>query len=223
IAVDMGLFHNELGLLDRALEFYDRARAVAAEIGFRWVTCVEGVNRSYCRRLQGSFADAKADAAAALAVARELGSQPLTSAALGALGAAESALGEHAAAIAHLEEGVGLRRPAGMTPRLGDNLCALALAYVRSGDAPAARRTAGELLDLYEANPKLAPQPAEWLWSAAQVELLCERFDAAESLLRRAGSVMRARAAAIPDADTRAAYVALPFNRAVTEALATPT
>jgi DNA-binding SARP family transcriptional activator len=219
IAVDMGLFHNELGLLDRALELYDRARTIAAEIGFRWVTCVEGVNRSYCRRLQARFADAKADAEAALAVARELGSQPLTSAALGALGAAESALGEHAAAVAHLEEGVALRRPAGATPRLGDNLCALALAYVRTGDADAARRAADELLDLYEANPKLAPQPAEWLWSAAQVELLCERFEAAQSLLRRAYSVMRARVSAIHDPDTRAAYEALPFNRAVTEAL----
>jgi hypothetical protein len=39
-------------------------------------------------------------------------------------------------------------------------------------------------------------------------------------LLRHAESVMRARADAIDDAATRAAYLALPFNRAVAEARA---
>ncbi|HEY0394159.1 MAG TPA: AAA family ATPase [Candidatus Elarobacter sp.] len=219
IGVDLGLFHTELGLLDRALELYANAREVAAEIGFRWVLCVEAVDRSYAHRLRGAFADARSAAESALVIARELRSPPLVSAALGTLGAAESALGAHADAIAHLEEGVALRRPAGQTPRLGENLCALALAHVRAGDAEAARRAADELLDLYEANPKLAPQPSEWLWAAAQVELLHERFDVAQGLLRRAGSVMRARAAAIDDAATRAAYLALPFNRAVAEAL----
>jgi tetratricopeptide (TPR) repeat protein len=219
ICVDLGLFHTELGLLDRALDFYAQAREVAAEIGFRWVLCVEAVDRSYAHRLRGEPGEARSTAESALAIARELRSPPLISAALGTLGAAESALGAHADAIAHLEEGVALRRPAGQTPRLGDNLCALTLAHVRAGNAEAARHAAGELLDLYEANPKLAPQPSEWLWAAAQAELLHERFDDAQRLVRRADSVMRARAAAIDDAATRTAYLALPFNRAVAEAL----
>ncbi|HEY0615667.1 MAG TPA: AAA family ATPase [Candidatus Elarobacter sp.] len=220
ICVDLGLFHTELGLLDDALALYDRARDVAEEIGFRWVVCVEAVDRSYAHRLRGAFEEARGAAESALGIARDLRSQPLISAALGTLGAAESALGAHRDAIAHLEEGVALRRPAGETPRLGENLCALALAHARAGDAEAAARASGELLDLYDANPKLAPQPSEWLWVAAQVERLHERHHAARVLLDRAASVMRARAAAIDDPAARAAYLALPFNAAVVEALA---
>jgi len=219
IFVDLGLFHTELGLLDRALEFYTRARELADEIAFPFVACVERIDASYCYRLRGELDMAKASAESALAIARDIKSQHLESAALGTLGAAECALGDNAAATAHLVRAVELRRPAGATPRLGDNLCALALASVRAGDGDAARRAADELLALYDANPKLAPQPTEWLWAAAQVALASHRADAARKLLRQAHSVMQARAAVIGDAATRAAYLALPFNRAVTEAL----
>lgn len=222
IFVDFGLFHTELGLLDRALEFYARAREIAEEIGFPFVACVERINASYCYRLRGEFAAAKASAEAALVLARDIKSQHLESAALGTLGAAECALGDNAAAIAHLVRAVDLRRAAGATPRLGDNLCALALASVRAGDEDGARHAADELLALYDANPKLAPQPTEWLWTAAQVALASDRDDAARKLLRQAHSVMQARAAVIDDAATRAAYLALPFNRAVAEALSVP-
>ena len=222
IFVDLGLFHTELGLLDRALEFYARAREIMEEIAFPFVACVERIDSSYCYRLRGEFDAAKASAAAALAIARGITSQHLESAALGTLGAAECALGDNAAAVAHLARAVELRRPAGATPRLGDNLCALALASVRAGDVDGARRAADELLALYDANPKLAPQPTEWLWTAAQVAFASDRADAARKLLRQAHSVMQARAAVIDDAATRAAYLALPFNRAVTEALSVP-
>ena len=220
IFVDLGLFHTELGLLDRALDFYARAREIADELGFRFVACVERIDASYCRRLRGELHAAKECAEEGLAIAREIRAQHLESAALGTLGAAECGLGAYADAIAHLTVAVALRRPAGATPRLGDNLCALALAHVRAGERDPAAEAARELLALYDANPKLAPQPSEWLWTAAQVELACGRTDAARKLLLQAGSVMRARAAAIDDAAARAAYLALPFNRAVEEALA---
>ncbi|MEA2784905.1 MAG: hypothetical protein QOF71_1009, partial [Candidatus Eremiobacteraeota bacterium] len=223
IFVDLGLFHTEVGLLDRALELYARAREIAEEIGFPFVACVERIDASYCYRLRGDLAAAKESAEAALAIAREIKSQHLESAALGTLGAAECALGDNTAAIAHLARAVELRRPAGATPRLGDNLCALALASARAGDTQGARDAADELLALYDANPKIAPQPTEWLWTAAQVALASDRADAAHKLLRQAHSVMQARAAVIDDAATRAAYLALPFNRAVAEAPAVAT
>ncbi len=78
------------------------------------------------------------------------------------LGAAESELGEHDGRRAPARA-VELRRPAGATPRLGDNLCALAAALLRAGDRERRAARGDELLALYDANPALPPQPAEWL------------------------------------------------------------
>ncbi|GAC1587348.1 MAG: hypothetical protein NVS3B28_11750 [Candidatus Velthaea sp.] len=100
-------------------------------------------------------------------------------------------------------------------PRLGDNLCALARSYVHAGDARSADDAAHEMLGLYRYNPKLAPQPAEWLGTAAEVDYACERPRDAHAHLRQARSVVQARAVAIDDAAARAAYLALPFNAAV--------
>ncbi len=219
IFVDLGLFHTEIGQLDRALELYARARTIADEIGSRFVACVERIDAAYAHRLRGDAEDARACAAQALTIAREISSEHLQSAALGTLAAAETALGAYGDAIAHAREAVELRRASGPTPRLGDNLCALALAYARAGDRANAAAACTELLALYESNPKLAPQPTEWLWTAAQVELANGRPDAARALLAHAASVMQARAAAIDDVTAREAYLALPFNRAVAREL----
>ncbi|MBV8721634.1 MAG: hypothetical protein JO277_05760, partial [Candidatus Eremiobacteraeota bacterium] len=180
-----------------------------------FVACVERINASYCHRLRAEAYAARSAASTALEWARELGAVPLESAALGTLGAAESALGEHACALEHLRRAVELRRPAGPTPRLGDNLCALAAAALAAGAVDEARRAADELLALYRDNPRLAPQPTEWLWTAAQVARAQGRSSAAAQLVRQAQSVMRARASVIDDDDARVAYLDLPFNRAL--------
>lgn len=220
VLVDMGLFNTEIGLLDRGLELIARADEVATAIGFQWVSCVIEINRGYCLRLAGEYARSKTSAALALERARKLGSLQLEAAALGTLGVAERELGEFAAAIEHLKLGVELRRPSGATPRLGDNLCGLALAYLGAGELTRARAAADEMLELYVANPKLAPQPSEWLWSAVEVYRALSETEEAERLLRQAASVMQARADAVDDDVTRAAFLALPFNRAVAAATA---
>ena len=97
IFVDLGLFRTELGLLDRALELYARAREIAEEIGFPFVACVERIDTSYCYRLRGELDAATTSAETAVVLAREIKSQHLESAALGTLGAAECALGDNAA------------------------------------------------------------------------------------------------------------------------------
>ena len=220
IAVDFGLFHTELGLLKRGLELFARADALAAKIGFRWVSCVSALNAAYALRLQGDFEAAVAAGRRALELAQALTSAQLESAALGALASAESEHGALDAALGHARRAVELRRPAGPTPRLGDNLSALASSLLARGDVTAALEAARELLALYEYDPKLAPQPTEWLLTAANV--FGARGDGARraELLRQADSVMRARAAAIDDDATREAFLALPFNRAVADALA---
>ncbi|BDE07768.1 transcriptional activator [Vulcanimicrobium alpinum] len=224
IAVDMGLFATELGLFDEALARYARAREVAAAIGFRWVTCIERIDAGYCARLQGDDAGAEAAGEEALRLARDLGSAPLESAALATVGAARSARGRHAEALAFLHDAVALRRPAGPTPRLGDNLCALARALLRANLVDDAARVAAELRALYDAHLHLPPQPAERLVTIARAERAAGRDGAAETALRRARAAMQARAAAIRDPAIRSAFLALPFHReaTATAALRTP-
>lgn len=131
------------------------------------------------------------------------------------LGAAESDCGELDAALAHLEAGVAARRPDGKTPRLGDNLCAFALASLRAGNIGAASAASDEIAALHAENPALAPQPTEWLFVAARVARARGDETTCGARLRAAIAIMRARAAAIDDDETRAAFLALPFNREV--------
>ncbi|MFN2461059.1 MAG: hypothetical protein ABR591_10285 [Candidatus Velthaea sp.] len=51
--------------------------------------------------------------------------------------------------------------------------------------------------------------------TGAEIDRDCGRAQRAAALLRQADSVVAARAAAISDPATRAAYLALPFNAAV--------
>ena len=218
LAVDEGLFHTEIGLLDRAFEHYERADAIAATIAFAWVRCVVRINKAYALRLSGDHASSAATAADALALARDLGSEQLEAAALGTLGAAESELGTFERALKHLRRGVELRRGAAKTPRLGDNLCALALALLRAGNGSAAARVSAELVALHTAHPHLAPQPTEWLGVAARIAAANGDDGRAVALRAAAAAAFHERLARIDDDATRSAFAALPFNRAVAEA-----
>ncbi len=215
VNVDFGLFHNELGLLDEAMAYYQRALEIAEEIDFQFVTSVGHVNVSYCQRLLGNFVAAKSAASLALRTARALRSTLLESAALGTLAAAERDLGELAEADADFRRGIALRRGIEPSSRLGDNLCGLASTQLLRREITAARETAIELTALYDANPRLAPQPTEWLGTAAQVFSAAGDPERAAALLHQATSVMNLRAEAIEDARTRSAFLDLSFNRAL--------
>jgi DNA-binding SARP family transcriptional activator len=215
INVDYGLFSIELGLLERGAEHTRRALEIAAQIDFGWVGCIGNVNLSYCERLRGDLAAAKRAAHAALEFADRLGADHLRAAALGVLGAAERECGELDAALAHFERGVALRRPGGPSPRLGDNLSGLCATLLDAGRVADARTVAQELIALYEANPALAPQPAEWLGTAARTLRASGDEPAARALQRQAIAALKARAAKLEDPEIRAAFSALPFNRAL--------
>jgi hypothetical protein len=74
--------------------------------------------------------------------------------------------------------------------------------------------TTRELVD-NKANPRLAPQPTEWLWIAAQAFGAAGDGERADALLRQAVSVMKVRSESIDDARVREAFLDLPFNRAL--------
>ncbi|MBV9272165.1 MAG: hypothetical protein JO165_13810, partial [Candidatus Eremiobacteraeota bacterium] len=216
IAVDEAMFETEIGLLARAHAGFENAEKIAAAIDHRWILCVALIDDAYCERLRSETKRALECAADALRLAQELHSTTLESAALGVLGCAELQKGDTAGAIRHLRRGVELRRGSEPTPRLGDNLRALADALLAAGQVDEAASVATELSSLYESHPHLAPQPAEWLGCIARACAATGRRRDASIAWQRAAATVMERGARIEDDDTRAAFYDLPFNREAT-------
>jgi DNA-binding SARP family transcriptional activator len=221
-STDFGLFRIEIGLIDQGLTLLRHGREIADDIQSSWVSCVARINEAYGLRLRGDARSSLDSAKAALALARSLGSTPMESASLGVLGVAETALGDFDAAIRHLERGVELRRSANPTPRFGDNLRGLAAAYLAAERRDDALDAAEELLRVHAAHPRLAPQPAEWLATVADVLRETGHDDRAGTVVVAAQAAFRERERRIAEPTIRRAFAALPFHREFAIATAEP-
>jgi tetratricopeptide (TPR) repeat protein len=122
--------------------------------------------------------------------------------------------------VDYLRRGLALRRQLGREPgESATDLSLLALALLQQGEHVEARQIAAELIALCAATPDTIPYPQQALWAAAQVyRHLGDRPRAAE-LLARAHAMLEARAAAIPDPESRAAFLAMSFNREIAQAI----
>ena len=138
ISVDYGFFHTELGLLDARSTLFARAARSPRRSG-------SGSSRA-CRRqrellspVAGRLREAPRRARRRsrwrARSARRRSSRPRS----GCSAPRNARCGAYDDAVVHLRAAVELRRPAGATPRLGDNLCALARALLRAGDLAGAR------------------------------------------------------------------------------------
>jgi hypothetical protein len=107
---------------------------------------------------------------------------------------------------------------AGDPVSLASTLAQLAETYRRAGRGEDARRVAGEMLDLVDETNVSHPQ-LPW-WIAAQVYREAEPERSA-SCLRRAYDLLRRRAEAIPDPESRASFYELPYNRELLAAYGT--
>ena len=150
-------------------------------------------------------------------------SQPMVASALANLGAAERDLGETRSAIEHMQEGLTLRRSLGQQAEMANDLSDLAIAYLDDSRAPEARAVCEEMLQLLEESPASVMHPQYVLWSAAQTSWAEGKEAEARRLLDDAGKALSIKADAIPDDVSRQAFLTLPFNRELAEALRTGT
>jgi len=134
------------------------------------------------------------------------------------LGAAERDLGEFEAAIAHMQEGLALRRGTGRPAEQLSDLADLAIAYLRAGKLRDAKQTADELLTIADGSLDAALWPHYIFWAAAQVYEAVKDSTRADELSRRAKTLLDDYLAALPDDRARASVLGMPFNTEIARA-----
>jgi DNA-binding SARP family transcriptional activator len=206
-----GTHEIELGRIDEALRFWERAGTISARAGTRDVVATALINRAEAELVRERFDLAVTLAAEALEVSRATGEERIIAENLVVLGAAKCALGESAAGLRDLREGIARRRTAGGPRSFPHELTHLLEALVRAGDLPAAAETAAELGALDVASARY-PARVHFVLGAfhdAAGDTWAARHHREEG--RRS---LRARLAALDPEDAKA-YGALPFCRAL--------
>ncbi|MEU9045652.1 MULTISPECIES: BTAD domain-containing putative transcriptional regulator [unclassified Kitasatospora] len=139
----LGAAHGRAGQPERAGELLTRSLAMARSLDDRYV---EVFSLLYLATLYAATGDARArqTAEAGLAIARRFDLGHHLAQALGILGELDLAAGEHASAIAHLEESVLVWRARGWRSFLAGALRALGRAYDAAGLPDSAARVLAE-------------------------------------------------------------------------------
>ena len=209
--LNRGTLEFELGRVDDALRFWERAAQLADRVGARDGVATAGINRAEAELLRERFDVAERLSADVLALARKNGERRHVAEALIIAGAANSALGNHAEGLRDLHEGIAMRREIGGLRSLPHELCYVIEAQLLSGDLASAHRTAAELTRCDVASAKYP----------ARVHLVLSRYcdvagdaGAAKQHTAEGRRVLRARLAELSPADAKA-YRALPFSRAL--------
>ena len=201
-----------LGLLDEAEHLGDRVFALTERTGERRPLVVAQVNMSLIKLLRGDVTAAKRLALEALDGAREIKFPLFEGAALSNLGNAERADGDVEAGLKHLLEGLRLREAVLDATDILDDRCDLSLAYLQAGRLKEATAAADLLLKAADVSTAGAFWPQYCYWAAAQVRRATGAAAEAKALLDRAVAVKNEFAEKIADAQTRAAFLALPIN-----------
>jgi predicted ATPase/DNA-binding SARP family transcriptional activator len=190
---------------------------------FHWLEdprgqAVSAINMAWHAMLQGDYGTARDAATHGLELARAMNSPVYEAYALSNLGAAERELGELPAAIEHMQAGMALRQTLGQTVEYATDLCDLTIAYLRAANISGARQAADEMLGLLAAHPEQMTYPQYLLWAASQAYMAFGETQRAAELLAQAYAALQHKASAIPDYESRATFLQLPFNRELLEA-----
>jgi DNA-binding SARP family transcriptional activator len=218
VLINAGFLANWLGQYAEAFSSFQAAETIFRELEDVRGQSISALNLGMVAFYQGDHANARQAAERGLTLARQMGSQVMEANALANLGAAEREAGDLESAIVHMQAGIELRRKVGQPSELAVDLCDLTVAYLRQSDLAAARRTSAEMLALHDAAPDSMMYPQHILWAAAQTARLAGDDRPARDLFGRAVATLDAKAAAIPDAESRNAFLELPFNRQLRDA-----
>ncbi len=222
VTINRAVLASRLGRYTESLDAYAQAETLFHALNDLRGQLVSALNISIVNLFRGDYAPAKIAAQRGLELARAMNAAVMEANALANLGAAERDLGELPDAIAHMQAGLAIRRTLGQPAELGTDLCDLTIAYLYANDLPSARACAEEMLALHAAEAATMMHPQYILWAGAQTYHALGEHTRARELLDEAHRVLEEKAAAIPDAESRATFFELPFNREIREAHTDP-
>lgn len=219
VMLNAGMFAASLGRADEGISLFRRAEKLFESLADRRGLAITALNLSAALIFQEEFGQAEEAARRSLELARQLTLPHLEVISLGNLGEIAFNLGHLEQAIAYLEEDMALRRSLDLP--VGDSAAdqaSLALAYLRAGRLTEAAQAADELLALHASDAPTIIHPQLPLWAAARIKRALGETAPARALLAQAYTTLQEKADAIPDPESRAAFLHFPFNRALSAA-----
>jgi tetratricopeptide (TPR) repeat protein len=212
--INLGAHYFELGLLDRAAEYYERGAEHSRQSGSRLVLSYALGNLAEIERLKGDLIKARELAGRALETAVPTGDRRALAAALGTVAAIEIDAGDIDAGLSHVRDAVAHRREIMNNDSLMVDLAWLVRALVASDDRAGALEAAAELEALVKATPNPRHVGTQLYEALANVERRFGDSEKAETYLKAGRALFERQYGALPDDESRAAFAALPYNRA---------
>jgi predicted ATPase/DNA-binding SARP family transcriptional activator len=213
VLLNSAMLLANLGHYPEAIAQNGRADALFKSLGDMRGQMVSAINTALYLIQGADYPSAQTAGTRGLQLAREIKSELYEAYALSNLATAERELGKLPQAISHMEAAIALRRKFGQPVELATDLTDLTIAYLRAGDLKAARATLGELLAIFAADPEHMTYPQYILWTAAQTHHALLEPEQAQQFLLRAHAALQAKAAAIPDPESRATFQQMAVNR----------
>jgi tetratricopeptide (TPR) repeat protein len=216
VLMNMGILSVSLGRYEEGGEAFAQAWQLFEQLQDVRGQMLSTLNLSAAALYQEDYPAAKSAAQASLDLARQLQTVHIEANALGNLGEAERELGEFDQALIHLQTALDLRRSMDTQPVDAVNdLCQLALTYLRQNNLKAAQQTCAELLAILQVDEPSILYPQLVLWVSAQTYYALGDTTQAREYLQTAYARLQTKLAAIPDDETRQTYSQLRFNREV--------
>lgn len=224
----MPLFHvvavGSLGALARSLGHIEQGEALAREtrslaIEFKLDSLLgpSAIHLSDAVLAAGRPAEAVAEAKKGLELLSKQGAPRSLADALAALGAAECAAGATNEGLAHLYEGLSIRRSCRGKRALAHDCSVLLKALLDAGKLDEATAVAGELQPIFTAPLELR-NPGFTAVALARAAAGREDLGAAQQIYKRGRAAVSTIANKLTDPADRTAFSALPHNRELLEA-----
>lgn len=219
VLLNNGLFLARLGRYAESREAFLQAASLFDEMGDARGQAICALNQCAVAIYQEDFAEAQVQARLCMDTARKAGLGAIEALSLGNLGEVALRQGQPLRAVRYLRKAIASRRKLGIPEAVSVmDLSALLEAYLALGSLQHARQIAEKLWALYRADSQNMEYPQYVLWALSLFHRAVKDTEKAEDDLARAYDILQQRAAAIPDEESRASFLNIPYNRRVLDA-----
>lgn len=220
VVMNQGILAMRLGHYAQGAEAFRQAERLFASLRDLRGQAIGAINLAAAAIYHGDFDDALAASERGVVLARQLQSVHLEADALGNWGEAERGLGRDGDAQRHFEQAVALRRTLdGQRVNLATDLFYLTRIQLLQGNVDGARVSAEELQQLFDQHEADLIAPHTLLWILAEVKAAAGDPDAT-IFYERAWRTLAEQADAIPDDESREAFLAREPHPAILAAVA---